>query len=299
MSNTFQTLVIRPKISLTDEDPVTKALGVYKMSKFAGCPDNFIGAAIDRTTGRRLTGLDENAPSVLALPQEERIVKQKEILEERAFLEKELGVDLHHTNSAFWESLDMTMDNGKILSLANPLDRVKYHAIVAGKILPLSKDEANNPEFKGINFYVGKEYEDVDDKNRNKARERQIARKLDELLENFDYSVEIGKYLQIAGVSPKMPKANIEDLLTDFVEKKKGNADLFLEAVKETREFINLSNKFKEFRAKKLVEFSNGKFYSGKVALGKTEKDSVKKLLGSNPEMQAELARLMEEVNEK
>lgn len=299
MSNTFQTLVIRPKISLTDEDPTSRALGVYKMSKFAGCADNYIGASIDRTTGRRLTGLDENAPEVLTLPQDERIAKQKEILEERAFLEKELGVDLHHTNTAFWEALDMTMDNGKILNLANPLDRVKYHAIVAGKILPLTKDESSNPEFKGVNFYIGKEYEDVEDKNKVKAKERQVYRKLDELLENFDYSVEVGKYLGIAGVTPKTPKANMEDLLTDFVEKKKANADIFLEAMKETREFINLSNKFKEFRSKKLVEFSNGKFYAGKVALGKTEKDSVKKLLGSNPEMQAELSRLLEEVNEK
>ncbi len=43
----FQTYVVRPNISLTDEDPVSKALGNYKMSKFAGCPDNFIGANYD------------------------------------------------------------------------------------------------------------------------------------------------------------------------------------------------------------------------------------------------------------
>lgn len=299
MANTFQTLVIRPKISITDEDPVTKALAAFKMSKFAGCADTYIGASVDRNTNRRLTGLDENAPEILNLPQDERILKQKELIEEREFLEKELGVSLHHTNDAFWESLDMSMDNGKILNLASPLDRVKYHAIVAGKILPLSKDESSNPEFKGINFYIGKEYEDVEDKNKNRSKVRQVARKLDELLENFDYSVEIGRYLGIAGVSPKMPKGNIEDLLADFLEKKKSNADTFLEALKEGKDFINLSNKFKEFRVKKLVEFSNGKFYSGKVALGKTEKDSVKKLLSSNPEMQAELARLLEELEEK
>lgn len=299
MSNTFQTLVVRPKISITDEDPVTKALGVYKMSKFAGCADNYIGASIDRKTGRRLTGLDENAPEVLNLPQEERIAKQKEIVTEREFLEKELGVNLHHTNDAFWETLDMSMDNGKVLNTANPLDRVKYHAIIAGKILPLTKDESNNPEFKGVNFYIGKEYEDVEDKNKSKAKERQVYRKLDELLENFDYSVEVGKFLGIAGVTPKTPKANIEDLLTDFVERKKANAETFLEAMKEPREYIQLSNKFKEFRSKKLVEFSNGKFYSGKVALGKTEKDSVKKLLSSDPEMRAELASLLQELDEK
>ena len=100
----FQTFVVRPKISLTDEDPVSKALGNYKMSKFAGCPDSFIGASFDRTLNRYLTGLDENHPDVLTLPQGEREAKQEEILKERAYLEKELGVNLHHTNEDFWST---------------------------------------------------------------------------------------------------------------------------------------------------------------------------------------------------
>lgn len=299
MSSQFQTLVVRPKISLTDEDPVTKALGAYKMSKFAGCPDNYIGASYDRVLKRYLTGLDENHPDVLSLPQEERIQKQKEISEERAFLEKELGVSLTHTNESFWSTLDMRIENGKVFNTANPMDRVIVEAIKAGKILPLSKEEANDPMFKGVNFYLGKEYEDVEDKNKIRGRERSVVVKLTQLLENFEYAVEVGRYLNIAGVSPKMPKANLDDLISEFLEKKASNKDLFLDAMKESREFITLSNKFREFKAKRLVEFQNGKFHSGKVVLGKTEKESVKKLLSANPEMQAELARLMEEVGEK
>lgn len=299
MSSQFQTLVVRPKISLTDEDPVTKALGAYKMSKFAGCPDNYIGAAYDRVLKRYLTGLDENHPDVLSLPQDQRIEKQKEIIEERSFLEKELGVSLAHTNESFWSTLDMRIENGKIFNTANPMDRVIVKAIEAGNILPLSKEDSNDPVFKGVNFYIGKEYEDVEDKNKMRGRERTIVRKLDELLENFDYAVEIGKFLNIAGISPKMPKANIEDLLSEFLEKKSTNKELFLEAMKESREFIQLSNKFKEFKAKRLVEYQGGKFHAGKVSLGKTEKESVKKLLSANPEMQAELARLLEEADEK
>jgi len=291
----FQTYVVRPNISITDEDPVSKVLANYNMAKFAGCPDNYIGATFDRSLNRYLTGLDENHPDVLSLPQDERIAKQAEILEERAWLEKELGVSLHHTNEEFWSTLDMKIDGNKILNTGRPLDRVILKAIQAGKILPMSKDECEDPIYKGINFYVGKEYEDVEDKNKVRGREREVIRRLDELLENFDHAVEVGKFLNIAGISPKMPKANLDDLLSAFIEKKQSNKDLFLEAAREKREVIQLSNLWKEFKAKRLVEYSNGRFYSGKVALGKTDKESVKKLLSSNPEMQAELARLMED----
>ncbi len=249
--------------------------------------------------GRYLTGLDENHPSVLQLPQEERKIKQAEILEERALLEKELGVNLHHTNEDFWSTLEIKIDRSKVFSTANPIDRVILRAIEAGKILPMSKDECEDPIFKGINFYVGKEYEDVEDKNRLRGKERQIIRKLDELLDNFDYAVEISKYLGIAGISDKMPKANLDDLLSEWLEKKSTNKESFLEATKEKRDFIQLSNLWKEFKSKKLVEYSNGRFYSGKVALGKTDKESVKKLLSASPEFQAELARLMEDNSEK
>lgn len=295
----FTTFVVRPKISSSDEDPVSKALGNYKMSKFAGCPDNYIGATFDRVLNRYLTGLDENHPEILVLPQDERIAKQKEIIEERTYLEKELGVDLRHTNEDFWSTLDIKIDTNKVFNSANPLDRVILKAIEHGKILPMSKDACDDPEYKGTNFYVGQEYEDVEDKNKNRGKVRIIARKFDELLEDVDYAIAIGIYLGIAGITPKTPKQNIEDLIADWLEKKSTNPDYFLDALKETRQYIELFNKFKEFKIKRLVEFSNGYFYSGKVALGKTDKLSVKKLLSSNPEMQAELARLIEELEEK
>lgn len=295
----FQTYIIRPKISLTDEDPVSKALGNYKLSKFAGCPDTFIGAAFDRNLKRFLTGLDENHPDILSLDQEERLQKQLEIKEERAILEKELGVDLHHTNEDFWSTLEIKVDSNKILNTANPLDRVILKVIESGKLLPMSKDQCDDPDFKSANFYIGKEFEDVQEKNSMRGRERTIARKLDELLENYDYAIAIGKYLSIAGITEKTPKDNLEDLLSDYLEKKSANKDSFLEALKEKRETIELSLKWKDFKAKRLVEWSNNRFYSGKIALGKTDKESVKKLLSADPTMQAELSRLLEEDKEK
>lgn len=293
-----QTAVIRPKISSTDEDPVGKALGKHGMSKFAGCPDVFMGAVYDRTLGRYLTGLDENHPDVLNLPQEERLAKQKEILDERAHLEKELGINLHHTNEEFWSTVPIVLDRGKMYNPLVPKDRIVILAIQAGKMVPTSKDDIGNPNYLGVSFYMGGEFEDVKEKSISRAKEREIVIKLASLLDKLDYAVEICNYLGILGVTHRTPKDNVDDLLSLFIEKKASNGDLFLEAVKEKEEFIRLSNKFREFRTLGLVKYDDGRWMSGKVKLGKTEKESVKKLLSSNPDMQAELSNLLENYNE-
>ena len=298
MGNQYQTVVVRPKISSSDEDPVSKALASFKMSKFAGCADNFIGAAYDRKLGRYLTGLDENHPSILGLPQEERIARQKEIIEERQFLEKELGEDLRHTNIEFWSTLPIILDGSKLFDTSIPMDRIIVKAIEAGKMAPISKEDINNPIFKSSSFYLGKEYEDVEEKTTKRDRERKVIIELTKLLENFEYSVQVGQYLNISGISEKMPKANLDDLISEFLERKNANKDLFLETMKEKQEYIRLYNQFRDFKIKGLVRFEDGSWKSGKLKLGKTEKEAVRKLLSANPDMQAELSRLIEDYKE-
>ena len=294
----YQKVVVRPKISSTDEDPVARALGAQGMSKFAGCPDTFIGAVKDRTLGRYLTGLDENHPDILNLPADEREVKQKELKEERAWLEKELGINLHHTNEEFWGSLPIVMQAGKMYNTRIPMERVIIGAIKAGKMVPTSKEDIGNPDYIGVHFYIGTEFEDVSDKNLGRAKERKVAVELEKLLDNHDYAVEVGQYLGILGVSPKTPKANLDDLISTFLEKKPANKEAFLDAVALDKAFVRLFNQFGLFKTARLVKFDENRWKAGKVALGKTEKESVKKLLSADPVMQAELSRLMEDYKE-
>ena len=294
----YQKVVVRPKISSTDEDPVARALGAQGMSKFAGCPDTFIGAVKDRTLGRYLTGLDENHPDILNLPADEREVKQKELKEERAWLEKELGINLHHTNEEFWGSLPIVMQPGKMYNTRIPMERVIIGAIKAGKMVPTSKEDIGNPDYIGVHFYIGTEFEDVSDKNLGRAKERKVAVELEKLLDNHDYAVEVGQYLGILGVSPKTPKANLDDLISTFLEKKPANKEAFLDAVALDKAFVRLFNQFGLFKTARLVKFDENRWKAGKVALGKTEKESVKKLLSADPVMQAELSRLMEDYKE-
>ena len=294
----YQKVVVRPRISSTDEDPVAKALGQHGMTKFAGCPDNYLGASYDGVLGRYVTGLDETHPSVLNLPQEERLAKQAEIIKEREFLERELGVDLRHTNEDFWSTLSIVLDRGKLYDTRNPMDRVIVGAIRAGKIVPTSKEDIGNPDYRGTNFYIGTEYEDVTEKGESRARERKVVLELTKLLDKFDYAIEVGKYLGVPGISDKMPRANLDDVLSDFVEKRNSNKELFLDAVSLPEAHIRLANQFKEFKAVKLVKYEDGKWMSGKVRLGKTEKESVKKLLSADPSMQAELSKLLEDYKE-
>lgn len=294
----YQKVVVRPKISSTDEDPVARALGAQGMSKFAGCPDTFIGAVKDRTLGRYLTGLDENHPDILNLPADEREVKQKELKEERAWLEKELGINLHHTNEEFWGSLSIVMQSGKMYNTRIPMERVIIGAIKAGKMVPTSKEDIGNPDYIGVHFYIGTEFEDVSDKNLGRAKERKVAVELEKLLDNHDYAVELGLYLGILGVSSKTPRANLDDLLSTFLEKKPANKEAFLDAVALDKAFVRLFNQFGLFKTARLVKFDENRWKAGKIALGKTEKESVKKLLSADPVMQAELSRLMEDYKE-
>ena len=298
MGNQYQTVVVRPKISSTDEDPVAKALAHFKMSKFAGCADNFIGAAYDRKLGRYLTGLDENHPEILTLPQDKRAARQKEIIEEREFLEQELGVDLKHTNTEFWSTIPIVLDGSRVFDTSIPLDHVIVKAIEAGKMVPTSKEDINDPAFKSAHFYLGKEYEDVEEKTNKRDRERKVILELTRLLENFDYAIQVGQYLGISGISEKMPKANLDDLLSEFLERKTSNKDLFLDTMKEKQEYVRLFNQFRDFKVKGLVRFEDSSWKSGKLKLGKTEKEAVRKLLSANPEMQAELSRLIEDYKE-
>lgn len=294
----FKTYVVRPKISGTDEDPVSKALGKHNMSKFAGCPDILYGPAEDRSLKRLLTGLDETHPDILTLPAGEREARQEEIIQERLALEKELGVDLHHTNVAWWSELKIVLDRGKAFNTRNPEDRLIIKVLKAGDMVPFSKEDIDNPKYISSNYYIGNEFEDVAEKTQNRSKDRKVALEVDKLLDNYDLAIEIGKYLMIEGVALGIPRANLDDLISSYIEKKPSNKDSFLEAVDQPEEAIRLHNLFVEFKAVRLVKYDDGRWVYGKAKLGKTEKEAVKNLLSNKPEMQAAKAQLLEDYND-
>lgn len=293
----FKTYVVRPKISSTDQDPVGGALAKHGMSKFAGCPD-IIYPTYDRLLDRYLTGLDETHPDIQTLPTDKREAIEAEILEERHELEKLLGEDLSHTNKKFWEELKIVLDRGKSFTTRNPLDRVILKAIKAGDICPWGIDDIDNPKYINSNFYIGTEFEDVVEKNKDRGRDRMVSIKLEELLDKYELALEVGKYLGVNGISTGIPKENLDDLLSTYIESKPSNKETFLDAVGQTEEFIRLFNLFKEFKTINLVRFEDGKWVSGKAKLGKTEKEAVKNLCSNKAEMQAEKSRLIEEHKE-
>lgn len=294
----YKRVVVRPKISITDEDPVGKALGNHKMSKFAGCPDVYY-PVMDRQLGRYLTGLDENHPSVLFLPQDEKEKKQAEIVAERTYLEKELGVSLHHSNDAYWGALEIIIDRGISFNLDNPYDKVKYNCLVAADLLPTSLEDINNPKYNGSNFYLGKDWEDVSQKNSLRHRDRKVAAELEKLLEDVPYAIEIAKYIGVRDINGNIPKENLDDMLSEFIERNAAkNKEIFLEAMKTPREEVILLNQFQIFKRLKLVNFEEGVWKSGNVKIGKTDKQAVKKLLSTSPDMQSELSNLMEAFKE-
>lgn len=290
----YKTYVVRPKISSTDRDPVGEALAKHGMSKFAGCPDIFYGPAVDRTLNRNLTGFDETHPDILILPEEKREQRQEEIISERESLGKAIGADLYHT-SDWWDTLKIVLDRGKIFNTRNPEDRIILTVLKAGDMVPFGRDNIDDPKYNGVNYYIGDEFEDVAEKTQNRAKDRKVSTSLSQLLSKYDLAIEVGKYLGIDGVSHGIPLDNLDDLLSTFIEKKPANKDTFLEAVDQSEEFIRLSNLFKEFKVAKLVRYEDGRWMSGKTKLGRTEKEAVKNLVSTKPEMQAEKAKLLED----
>jgi hypothetical protein len=211
---------------------------------------------------------------------------------------KDLGVDLHHTNKDYWANLKIVLDRGKAFNTRNPEDRLIIKVLQAGDMVPFSKDDIDNPKYLGCNYYIGNEFEDVAEKTHNRSKDRKVASELEKLLDNYDLAIEIGKYLLIEGIALGIPRANLDDLLSTYIEKKASNKDVFLEAVGQTEEAIRLHNLFAEFKAVRLVRYEDGRWMFGKTKLGKTEKESVKNLLSNKPEMQSAKATLLEDFND-
>lgn len=118
-----------------------------------------------------VTGLDETHPSVLFLPEEERIKKIKHIRKEASEIYYSLEfkkVDpedphfwekcslLAPTNVAFWKEVILEIDNlGRVLNLSNVKDRILYNVIKAGGIPEVAPSQSiGATDYVRYKFYL-------------------------------------------------------------------------------------------------------------------------------------------------
>ena len=169
-------IAVRPYF---DKQATNMGLEEYGMSLFDGVTHNEQLACLDMNgVIRYVTGLNEFAPEIKLLPEDEREARIREIRASVAELEKELGANiidindkdfwnkvklLTPNNKEFWNKIDMACGNQPVyLDPAKPFDRIKLHAIEAGGFAMIAKsyDDARSKAVPP-KFYLDKEEETV------------------------------------------------------------------------------------------------------------------------------------------
>ena len=188
---------IRPYVNGKDNMGLEK----YDMVLFEGVVhEEPLACLLQNGIKRYLTGLNEFAPEVKNLPEEEREAKVKQIRETVAQLEKELAsnvVDpkdpdfwskvelLKPNNDAFWGKIVMRFGNDPIFldPAKDPYDLIKLKAIEAGGFSLVAKSLEDARKLGNKKFYLDKYEETVGIKTElKKIRNKALA----ELQKLFD-----------------------------------------------------------------------------------------------------------------
>ncbi len=169
-------IAVRP---FFDNSSSNMGLEDYGMSLFDGVTHSEQIACLDNNgVVRYLTGLNEFAPEIKLLNEEDRIAKVREIRNAVAELEKELAANvldvedpmfwnkvtlLQPKNKEFWNKISISCGNEPLfLDPKDPYDRIKLYAIEAGGFSLVSKS-LEDARSKAVppKFYLDKEEETV------------------------------------------------------------------------------------------------------------------------------------------
>jgi hypothetical protein len=169
-------IAVRP---FFDNSSSNMGLEDYGMSLFDGVTHSEQIACLDNNgVVRYLTGLNEFAPEIKLLNEEDRVAKVREIRNAVAELEKELAANvldvedpmfwnkvtlLQPKNKEFWNKISISCGNEPLfLDPKDPYDRIKLYAIEAGGFSLISKSfEDARSKAVPPKFYLDKEEETV------------------------------------------------------------------------------------------------------------------------------------------
>jgi hypothetical protein len=167
-------LAVRPFVNA---DESNMGLETYGLALYDGVRHHEQLACLENNgVVRYLTGLNEFAPEIRLLPDEEREARVKQIRIIIADLEKELAANiidpddkdfwnkvklLKPDNAEFWNKIDIKCGNEPLfLDMNNPFDKIKLYAIEAGgfSIIAKSYEDARSRPV-APKFYLDKEEE--------------------------------------------------------------------------------------------------------------------------------------------
>lgn len=181
---------------------------------------------------RYLTGLNEFAPEVKKLPEDQRIAKVKEIRRLVSQLEKELASNmideddkefwnkvklLRPDNDEFWGKITIRCSNAPLFldPVTNPYDLIKICAIEAGgfSLVARSYEEARNKD-RAPKFYLDRQVDTISTKTEIKKLRNKALSELQKLYDkNINKLFYIMKVLDLNSVQYK--KSTPNDILYD------------------------------------------------------------------------------------
>lgn len=281
-----------------NSNPMKFNLGLEQdgRSKFPNCYD-IIQPAIGKD-GRWITGLDEHARKVLAIrdPQQKAETIEK-IKAERESLEELTGLDLSG-KSKFWEEFFVEINTKKPLDLTVPMDRIKYHIILASYDVAPNLKETTNADYFNAKYYVARKHEDVAEKISKKKKYGEAISTVLELIKTPDKAILIGKYLGLP-VSNTTPQDNLFDIYQTSLEQdeKTGFIDKFNNALQKTQDELNIKLIFDEGVQYNVIRLRDGYYQRGNITYGKTISEAIAFL--SNVKNNSELLSVQDEVENK
>lgn len=232
-------LKVHKKVSIRPYfDPTVENMGLekYGLSLHDGVYHSEQLACLEKNGIRRyVTGLNEFAPEVKLLPEDEREAKIKEIRTVVAQLERELAANvidpadedfwnkvklLRPDNDEFWSKIELRAGNETAFldPAKDPYDLIKIYAIDAGgfSIIAKSLHEAQNMATPP-KFYLDRHEETVSTKNALRKLRNKALSQLEEM-----YNTDANKLLYVTKIidpgSPQYKKSTSNDTLYEVMD---------------------------------------------------------------------------------
>jgi hypothetical protein len=232
-SNKKSAISVKPYF---DNSVSNMGLETYGLSLFDGVTHTEQLACIERNgVVQYLSGLNEFAPDIKLLPQEEKDARVREIRTAIAELEKELAANvidieddqfwnkvklLKPDNADFWNKISISCGNEPIfLDPKDPFDRIKLYAIEAGgfSIISRSYDDARSRAIPP-KFYLDKQQETAGAKTEYKKLKNKALAELQKLFDkNSTKLFYIAKAVDTASIQYKKHTSN--DVLYDNMDR--------------------------------------------------------------------------------
>lgn len=269
-------------------------LNKYNRSKMPKTGD-FFQVAIEG--GRFVTGIDEDSLQVNRLPEHEKEEKKKEIKALRESLESLTGKDLSATSS-FWElfGISVSSDNDLILNKSNPMDIVRYHALIANGYAAPDKASASLPQYRNAKYFCFVEERANEEEVSTQMKRDRARSELLNLSDDSDKMVLVGQYLEGDKYKDGMSPKTLYKMLSDYINSvnEPDNLKRFVKAVGLPVEELQFKVLVDRAIKKRLIKFVDGLYQRGQVTLGKTPMDVYTNL--KTPEYATELYSIRQEL---